>query len=140
MDARQHAHLARQLIAKCGGVDEIVRNKACRLKKSRLYELTDPTAGRYLHVDVIAELEAYCGEPVYSRALVEARPHKLEVRSLEEEACEATQRAARLQETVRKAAASGRLSHAQRMRIETWIIQLEQDVRKLWTAAEEGAA
>ncbi len=140
MEARQHAHLFRQLVAKCGGVDEIVRNHACRLKASRLYQLCDANGGAYATVDAIADLEAYCGEPVYSRALVEARPARPDVAGVVDEACEISESAAHLQKTVRLAKGRGGLTLRERIKIEELLEALSDEMRALRVAADVDAA
>ncbi|MDR3514061.1 MAG: hypothetical protein P4L73_20690 [Caulobacteraceae bacterium] len=126
MEARQHAHLARLLVAACGGVDEVVRNQACRLKASRLYDCMDPTTPGSMPVDVVADLEAYCGDPLYSRALVAARPHAPEPGPLIEEACESCEAAASLQRLVRTSLKDGHLSFNETQAIEVLVHALEQ--------------
>lgn len=72
MNARKHTRLAKQLIDACGGLEEAA--SACRLNKSRLSDFQNPNSGSFMPADVITDLEAYCGEPVYSREMFEARP------------------------------------------------------------------
>jgi hypothetical protein len=140
MDARQHAHLARELIRSCGGVDEIVRNDVCRLKASRLFDMMNPRSGAFLPADVMADLEAYCGEPLYSRELVEARPHRPDHLTPAEEACEVTEEAAQLQAIVRAAVDGGRrLTANDQRRIEALISALENRERALRASVERGS-
>ena len=102
MDPMRHAWLARSLIDACGGLPASA--DVCRLAKSRLSEFTIPTSGAYMPADVIADLEAYCGRPIYSQALVEARPGYSENAGLLVEVCETTEQAAELQRLVRQMA------------------------------------
>lgn len=69
---RRHASLARRLIDACGGLDEATA--ACRVGKSTLSTYQNPAETAFMPADVMADLESYCGEPIYSRALFEARP------------------------------------------------------------------
>ena len=69
MRPRRHSQLARVLIAACGGLDEAA--EACRIGKSQLSNAQNPNHDAYLPVDVIADLEAYCGKPHYSSALID---------------------------------------------------------------------
>lgn len=115
MNPRQHALLARQLIEACGTLDEAVQ--ACRVSKSVLSGYQTPGAGAFMPADVIADLEAYCGEPVYSRALFEARPATSEAVCLVTECCEATESVSDLQREVRLAAADGLLTPRERDRL-----------------------
>lgn len=70
MNARRHSLLARNLIKACGGAEEA--EKASRLKQSQLYNAANANHDAVLPVDVIADLEAYAGDALYSRAMVEA--------------------------------------------------------------------
>jgi hypothetical protein len=67
---RRHAKLARQLIDACGGLSEAAEN--CDREKSSLslYQ----TGHAFMPADVIADLEEYCGQNIYSVALAAARP------------------------------------------------------------------
>ena len=130
MNTRQHALLARQLIAACGGLDEAAA--ACRLNRSRLSEFQTPEANAFMPADVMADLEAYAGEPIYSRALCEARPAAPAPADLLTEACEAAETAVDLQRTIRLAvgAAHG-LSPRQRDAVEGLLQQLDEDIRQI---------
>jgi hypothetical protein len=72
MNARKHTRLAKTLIDACGGLEEAA--SACRLNKSRLSDFQNPNSGSFMPADVIVDLEAYCGEPLYSREIFESRP------------------------------------------------------------------
>jgi hypothetical protein len=134
VDARHHAHLARQLLRACGGADEVARLNICRLKASRLHELKDPKAAAFMPADVMFALEEYCGEPIYSRALVAARPHQVEAECLRTEAQEATEAAADFQRVVRLAVADRRITEAERRAIEAGLDALEAQLRELKAA------
>ena len=108
MNPRQHALLARTLIERCGGLDEAA--KACRVGRSVLSQCQTAGAGAFMAADVLADLEAYCGEPIYSRDLVEHRPCRSMATDLLKEACEVTEAAGDLQRDVRAAVADGSIS------------------------------
>ena len=72
MTPKRHAKLARDLIAACGGLDEAAA--ACRVGASRLSDYQLPQLASTMPADVMADLEAYCGEPIYSRELAAMRP------------------------------------------------------------------
>lgn len=72
MNNLRHASLARQLIERCGDLDEAARE--CRVGRSNLSDYQNPHKPPTMPADVIYDLEAYCGEPIYSRQLFEARP------------------------------------------------------------------
>lgn len=141
VSARRHASLARELIAACGGLDEAAA--ACRLKKSRLAHFQDPDLGAYMPADVIAGLEEYCGRPIYSRALAEARPCGPCGEGLIEEACQVTEGAAALQRLARLAEHAGArgagLSPRQVRAIEQAAVHLEDELRDVVATAEKGA-
>lgn len=77
MNSRRHANLARQLIERCGDLDEAA--DACRVGRSNLSDYQNPHKPATMPADVIFALEAYCGEPIYSRALFESRPAQPDV-------------------------------------------------------------
>lgn len=112
MNRRQHARLARQIIEACGGLIEAA--SACRVGKSQLADYQSPHGDGFMPADVIADLEAYCASPIYSRALFEARPDQALSRDLKEEACEAAEAAMTLQSKIRLAAADGVLTPRER--------------------------
>ncbi|WGM45258.1 hypothetical protein KOAAANKH_00119 [Brevundimonas sp. NIBR10] len=101
------------LVQACGGLDEAVA--ACRAaeesgqgraySKAQLSRCCVPTAPDFAPIDIVAVLEDFCGEPIVSRALVEARPAVAGVGDIRDEASEATEAAASLQGAVRRALA-----------------------------------
>ncbi len=111
MTPRQHACAARALIAECGGLEEAAAAPGCGVSKSQLARYQDPQEPCTMTAQVMAALEAYCGAPVYSAALVAAatagRTDGERLRDSGEEAVEA---AAQFQKTIRTSLADGRLS------------------------------
>lgn len=137
MNQRQHALLARQLIAACGGLGEAAR--VARLKRSRLAECQDPQARAFLPVDVVADLEAYAGEPLYSRALVAARPFAVSSEGAWTEACHTVEDSAQLLTLVRMAVGRGQgFSPRELAAVETAILKIEAELDQLRNAAEAG--
>lgn len=67
MNQRQHAALARALIKHCGGLEEAESN--CRVSMASLSRYQGPDHTDAMPADVMADLEAYCGKPIYSQAL-----------------------------------------------------------------------
>jgi hypothetical protein len=130
--------LARQLIAACGGLEEACR--ACRVSDTQLSRFQTPDAGAFMPADVMAHLEAYCGEPVYSRALFEARPAASDARDLLVEACEATESVTDLQREIRLAAADGKITPRERARLATLHAAAEQQLRDVATVIDGEAA
>lgn len=136
MNTRQHALLARQLIAMCGGLEEAAR--ICRLRRSRLAEFQDPGSGAFMPVDVVADLEAYGGDPIYSRALVADRPSAVSSAGAVQEACETAEDASGLQRVIRQAFQDGRITAREHQAIEGHILGLEGELRELRAAVDRG--
>lgn len=105
LNRRQHAELCRLLIAACGGLEESVAH--CRVSKTRLADYQAPGGETFMPGDVIADLEAYCGEPVYSRVLVAASPNQAAKADLLSEIFDVSEGAVELQAMARKAKAGG---------------------------------
>lgn len=88
--------------------------------------------------DVIADLEAYCGDPIYSQALLEARPGYVETAGLLSEACETTELAARLQALVRRVGQPGKLTRRERDEIADDVGKIEAQLRAIRASTERG--
>lgn len=139
MNPRQHALLVRALYAACGGVDECVtalEKLPSRTGRSQLYRYGDPKAGVYMPADVLADLEAYCGQPIYSQALCEARPAKPDgVEALITEGCDIGEHGVQLQALIRRAAADG-ITEAEALEIEAGFLAHEDHVRNARAALQ----
>ncbi len=72
MNPKRHAKLARDLIEACGGLAEAADNS--RVGVSTLSTYQNPNESATMPADVMADLEAYCGEPIYSREIASIRP------------------------------------------------------------------
>jgi hypothetical protein len=94
MNSRRHARLAHDLIAACGGLEEAAL--ACRVGKSALSDYQNSCLTAFMPADVIVDLEAYCGDALYSRAIMEARPSEPTRGDVMVETHEAVQAAAAL--------------------------------------------
>lgn len=127
MNDRQHALLARLLIERCGGLAEAAG--ACRVSKSVLSSHQTCGSGCFMPADVMADLEGYCGEPVYSRALFEARPTAADCRDLLKEGCEAAESVVDLQREIRLAAADGVITPRERSRLAEVHARAEEQLR-----------
>lgn len=138
MSNARHASLVEQLYAACGGVPDIVASKACRLDKSRLYEFADPRAGAYMPADVMVDLESYCGEPIYSRAILEHRPSAVEAAELLQEVLDSTEAVVDLQRHVREASADGHIDAHERKAIDGLLAAAETRLRQVRAANERG--
>lgn len=136
VSARMHALLARGLITACGGLDEAAG--ACRLKKSRLSECQTTGGDHYLPIDVVAELEAYCGRPLYSQALVDARP-AAGGQALVDEACDVAEGASALQRLVRELQAQQRpITPREKTVIDAAVLKLEAELRDVRATVDRG--
>lgn len=87
--------------------------------------------------DVMADLEQYCGEPLYSRALAEGRPSVIETESLLDEACETTEVSAKLQNVVRLALKDKVVSAAERAQIAAALVEFDDQARELRAAGDK---
>lgn len=94
MNPRRHARLARELIEACGGLEEASHN--CRVSKSGLSDYQNVCVVSFMPADVMADLEAYCGQPIYSQAVADLRPSTPDVGDALTETHEAVQAAAAL--------------------------------------------
>lgn len=70
MNRMMHAHLARRLIDACGGYEAAAAAVGCG--KSTLHRYQDVNGDRFMPSNVMATLEAFCGEPIYSAAIADA--------------------------------------------------------------------
>lgn len=139
MNARQHALIARALIDACGGVDEAtnaLEQLPSKRGRTQLYKYRDAGSGCFMPADVIADLEAYCGKPIYSQILFEARPTKPEVASLIEEACDVGESGMTLQALVRRLAGDDDVSENDAREIEAYLLLHEGQVREVRAALE----
>ncbi len=107
MTPRKHAALARALCKACGGFEEAAT--ACRLGKTALSNAATVHKNYFLPIDVIADLEIYCGRPIYSRGLVDAVPLGADG-DIVADAIELTQKSAALNAQLHQAMKNGGLS------------------------------
>lgn len=128
MHAKRHALLAKRLIQSCGGLEEAAEN--CRLERSRLAEFQNPEAAAFMPADVMVDLEAYAGEPIYSRAIAGERPAVETPQTLLTEVMEGTEAAAELQALTRRALEDGRLTPGERLRLEAAVMAVEDQARE----------
>lgn len=133
---RAHALLARQLIRACGGLAEAAG--ACRLEKSRLQQFTDPMTGALTPLDVIEDLQEYCGSKLYFEGLAAMLPCAGGEVGLRDESCSLTEAAVAIQADIRRALADGVLSPAEKREVEILIQAAERHLRCLRSAAERG--
>lgn len=112
MNRRAHALHARLLVEACGGLEEAAQR--CRVGKSQLSDYQSPHGEGFMPADVLADLEAYCGHRVYSRALFEVDAQVVSKADLKDEACEASEAVIALQHAIRLATRDGVISPRER--------------------------
>lgn len=121
--ARKHPAWSKLLINGCGGLQEA--SQACAdafasgeihraYSVAQLSRCQTVGSGCFLPSDIIACLEDYCGEPLFSRKMAEARASAAQVASLMTEAAESTETAALFQSKVRRAIADGKVTAAEK--------------------------
>ncbi|WP_337186717.1 hypothetical protein [Phenylobacterium sp.] len=126
MHSKTHATLARLLIKACGGLERAADN--CRLGKSRLQEIQDPDNESFMPADVMADLEAYAGEPLYSAAIAKARPAAPMPKGLMEEGMETAEAGVEVMRLLRVALEDGELTASERLQVEAQLVVLEAQV------------
>lgn len=99
----------------------------------------DHTAAAFMPADVINSLEQYCGEPIYSRALVDDRPAEDDAGDLLEEACETAEEAGILQRLVRQCARAGNLTEREKRDVVRDALKLRGLVDRMLAAVDAEA-
>lgn len=127
LSPREHARLAKFLIRECGGLAE--SSRACGLSDSALSRYQTNGSGQYMPADVIANLESYCGKPVYSGALFDLFDSAVVSNDLRDATCALTEAAAKLQGAAREALADGRYTMSE-----------DEQLAAMETSAEEAVA
>lgn len=106
---REHARLASELIAACGGLAEASRS--CRVSEGVLSTYQNPNRPECnLPADVMADLEQHCGKAIYSAFIRRNLGQTVEAGCLRDLGCLLTEEGADFQSFIRKALADGRLS------------------------------
>jgi len=136
VNRRAHALAARRLIAACGGLIEAAA--ACRVGKTQLADYQSAEGVGFMPADVMADLEAYCGAPIYSRVLVEARPAGPDTRDLAREACDAAEAGGRLQHAARRASDDGAISERERRELVDIYAEALDQLRQVGALLSEG--
>jgi hypothetical protein len=127
----------RQLIDRCGGLDEASR--ACR-ETCRPYSVPHlsrcqvPTAPDFLPIDIVLCLEAYCGEPIITGAMSEARPSAVVAGELRDELADIVEGGAAAMARCRAAMADGHLDAGERADLATSLDNLAEEVRQAQAA------
>lgn len=127
----------RQLIDRCGGLEEASR--ACR-ETCRPYSVPHlsrcqvPTAPDFLPIDIVLCLEAYCGEPIITGAMSEARPSVVVAGELRDELADIVEGGAAAMARCRAAMSDGRLDAAERAELAASLDALAEEVRQAQAA------
>lgn len=108
MNERRLKLLTRDLITACGGLTEATA--ACRYDAPRLSRCQTVGSPDFLAIDVVATLEAYCGQPIISQALCGEIASKPATADLQTEACEVSEAGSDLQRIVRLASLDGKIT------------------------------
>lgn len=129
----------RQLIDRCGGLEEASR--ACR-ESCRPYSVPHlsrcqvPTAPDYLPIDIVLCLEAYCGEPIITGAMAEARPSAIVAGDLRDELSDVVEGGAALLKRWRMMMADDSLDAAERAEMRLGLQSLAEEVRQAEAALD----
>lgn len=131
----RHAYLARVLIRACDGLEEAAA--ACRVGKSQLANfqdaerVQDPERAQYMPADVIADLEAYCGQPLYSKEIFEARPAAIDTSTMMEEALGGLKAMTEVVGQVAAATADGVITELERRQLEEIMVVVSRTLQRL---------
>lgn len=127
----------RQLIDRCGGLEEASRacRETCRpYSVAHLSRCQVPTAPDYLPIDIVLCLEAYCGEPIITRAMAEARPCAVAAGDVRDELSDVVEGGAALMARWRLAMADKILTRAEREEMAAGLDALEDELRQARSA------
>jgi len=138
-DRLAFAHRARLLITECRGLESAA--SACRIGKSQLARACDPNDPdrTYLPVDVVADLEAYCGSPIVSEWLAGLRTAPLAGADLVMESVDVVTSGGRLVEGVREALADGKLSARERAHLLTLFAKTVAELGQVASLLQSGS-
>lgn len=131
----------RQLIAACGGLDEASRACAegCRPYSIPHLSRCQVAGGPdFLPIDIVMCLEAYCGEPIVTRAMAEARPCVVTGGDLRDELSDVVEGGAALMTRYRAVMADGRMDAVERGEMSSLLDQLVEEVREAQAALTRG--
>lgn len=123
----------RKLIKACGGLEEASRACADECRNYSVQQLSrcqNADAPDLLPIDIVACLEAYCGEPIVSRAMYDARPATASSGELREEACDVIEAAGALFARIRAAQADGKICRREAAEIAAVFETLKAETRE----------
>lgn len=129
----------RRLIEACGGLEEASRacGEGCRpYSVKHLSRCQVPTAPDFMPIDIVLCLEAYCGEPIVTGAMAEARPSAPVAGDLRDELSDVVEGGAALTSRWRAIMADNRLSSAERAEMAAGLESLAEEVRQAQAALD----
>lgn len=138
MNIRQHSALARRLITACGGLEEAAAH--CRVGRSNLSNYQNPDQSASMPADIIAELEEYCGEGIYSRALAEAAHGPAPSIDVFSDCVAVNSAVAKLLSDLHQLSADGRLCAKDRAALGSTIGLIEEQVEAVKAALDQPEA
>lgn len=127
----------RKLIDACGGLAEASRvcGVDCRpYSVPHLSRCQVTGAPDYLPIDIVLCLEAYCGEPIVTGAMAEARPSVVTGGDLRDELSDVVEGGAALMTRYRAMMADGRLDAVERADMSAALDTLIEEVRQAQAA------
>lgn len=122
------------LIKACGGLEEASEacGESCRTYSvphlSRAQNVAYPDA--YLPIDIVLCLEAYCGQPIVTQAMADARPAGQPVGALRDEVSDLSERVGDVSRAVRAAEADEDIDPREGAEIAALLDQFAEDVRQ----------
>lgn len=128
---------SKQLIKACGGLDEASRvcREDCRpYSVPQLSRCQVPTAPDFLPIDIVLCLEAYCGQPIVTGAMAEARPSAVVAGDFRDELSDVIEGGAALLGRYRAIMADQRMDPAERAEMAMGLEGLMEEVRQAQAA------
>lgn len=123
----------RQLIKACGGLTDTSRvcaEDARPYSVPHLSRCQNVNAPDFMPIDIVLCLEAYCGEPIITAAMAEARPAQVEAGDFRDELSDVVEGAAALLGRYRTMLADKRLDAAERVQLYAGLEDLVREARE----------
>jgi len=131
---------SKQLIKACGGLEEasLACSEDCRpYSVPQLSRCQVATAPDFLPIDIVLCLEAYCGEPIVTGAMAEARPGVVVAGDLRDELSDVVEGGAALLARYRAIMADRRLRQVERDEMSAGLEALVDEVRQAQAALND---
>lgn len=130
----------RKLIDACGGLKAASRvcgEEARAYSVPQLSRCQNPAAPDFLPIDIVMCLEAYCGEPIVTAAMAEARPAAIEAGEVRDELSDVVEGGAALLARWRGMMADHVLDAAERREMAAGLDALADEVRQAQAALDQ---